>query len=183
MRRQFNNVVSVIHSVVRFAVMKLINPSGIETALVERFSPNVVVEVNRGGKLYLGYKVRVHSGSKLKVRKHAVMAIDADVKINYNCIFVCRKNIHIGAGTEFGPNVLIYDHDHDYRIALKEEKFIEAPVEIGRNCWIGANSIILRGTVLGDNCVIGAGSIVKGKYPANSIIIQKRVSEMKKGEL
>lgn len=33
---------------------------------------------------------------------------------------------------------------------------------------------LLRGTVLGDNCVVGAGSVIKGEYPARSVIIQKR---------
>ena len=30
-------------------------------------------------------------------------------------------------------------------------------IKIGKNCFIGCNSIILKGTVLGDGCVVGAG--------------------------
>jgi acetyltransferase-like isoleucine patch superfamily enzyme len=96
---------------------------------------------------------------------------------------VCRKNIYIGSGTEFGTNVLIYDHDHDYRAGLKTDKFKESPVKIGNNCWIGANSVILRGTVLGNNCVIAAGSVIRGEYPDNSVIIQKRVTDIRGGRL
>jgi acetyltransferase-like isoleucine patch superfamily enzyme len=155
-----------------------ISNRGVKTALVERFSPNVVVEVNHGGKLCLGSKVRMHSGGKLKVRKGAEMEIGAGVKANYNCIFVCRKHIEIGEGTEFGSNVLIYDHDHDYSVDLKEEKFKESPVFIGKNCWIGANTVILRGTQLGNNCVVGAGSVVKGIYPDGAVIVQKRNTEI-----
>ena len=50
---------------------------------------------------------------------------------------------------------------------------------IGKNCWIGANTIILKGTIIGDNCVVGAGCVLKGKYPDSTIIIQKRITETK----
>lgn len=38
-------------------------------------------------------------------------------------------------------------------------------IHVGRNCFIGARSFILPGTVLGDNCIVGAGSVVRGNYP------------------
>ena len=34
------------------------------------------------------------------------------------------------------------------------------PVHIGKNVWIGANSVILPGVTIGNNAVIAAGSIV-----------------------
>lgn len=41
---------------------------------------------------------------------------------------------------------------------------------IGDGCFIGMNSIILKGTEIGKNCVVGAGSVVSGKWEDNSII-------------
>ena len=93
-----------------------------------------------------------------------------------------RRLKEIGEGTEFGPSVYLYDHDHDYRVGLKEEKFLSAPVVIGKNCWIGANTVILRGTVIGDNCVIGAGSVIKGCFPDKSVIVQRRTTEILGGQ-
>lgn len=183
MRREFNNIVSVLHSSVRFALLKLCCGSHVKTTGVQRFSPNVVVEINKGGKLTLGSKVRVHSGSKIKVRRKGEISIGSGVKINYGCIFVSRKKIEIGEGTEFGPSVYIFDHDHDYRCGLKAGKFKEADVFIGKNCWIGANTIILRGTKIGDNCVIGAGSVVSGEIPANHVFIQSRERTLKMYEV
>ena len=43
-------------------------------------------------------------------------------------------------------------------------------IKIGRNCFIGCNSIILKGTVLGDGCVVGAGAVVAGKFENNCVI-------------
>ena len=59
-------------------------------------------------------------------------------------------------------------------IMKKTGCFVASQIEIGENVWVGANTVILRGTKIGNNCVIGAGSVIKGIIPANSIIIQKR---------
>ena len=84
MRREINNVISVLHSAIRFAWMKLMNGKRFHADVIERFSPNVVFEVNKGGKASLGRKVRVHSGCKIKVREGAELTIGDNVKMNYN---------------------------------------------------------------------------------------------------
>lgn len=179
MRRRINNIISVIYTLLRLVILKVLNWKNLRFHLVERFSPNVVLEANRGSKVILGKKVRIHSGSKVKCRKGARLSIGNDVKINYNCIIACHDEISIGDNTEFGPSVYLYDHDHDYRVGLSANKFRKAPIKIGENCWIGANSIILKGTELGDNCVVAAGSVISGIYPANSLIYQKRETAVK----
>ena len=171
-------MISVGFSFIKFSVMKIVNGKDFRFSPVERFSPDVVTEFNRGSHVKLGKMVRVHSGSKIKVRKDGTLIIRKNVRMNHNCIIVCREKIEIGEGTEFGPSVYLYDHDHDYRVGLKEEKFLSAPVVIGKNCWIGANTVILRGTVIGDNCVIGAGSVIKGCFPDKSVIVQRRTTEI-----
>ena len=45
------------------------------------------------------------------------------------------------------------------------------PIKIGKNCFIGCNAIILKGTELGDGCVVGAGAVVSGKFEAGSVIV------------
>ena len=178
MRRLVNNIISCIYSLLRFSLLKLFHIKGLRFHFVERFSPNVVVEMEKKSSLILGKMVRVHSGTKIKVRKNAKLMLESGVKINYNCIIACHKEIKVGAGSQFGPSVYLYDHDHDYRAGLNKNKFLEAPIEIGKNCWIGANTVILRGTTLGDNCVVGAGCVLKGSYKVGSVIVQKRSTDV-----
>lgn len=182
MRRQFNNIISVVHSAIRFGLLKLLNGKNFKASIVERFSPNVVFEMTNGAKVKLGKMVRAHSGCKFKIRKNAELVIGDGVKINYYCIFACHEKITVGEGTEFGPSVYLYDHDHDFRAGLKENKYKSAPITIGKNCWIGANTVILRGATIGDNCVIGAGSVVYGHIPDNTVFIQHRENTVKKYE-
>ena len=174
MRRTVNNLISVIFTFIKFSIMKIFCLSGFIFSPIERFSPNVVTEFNCGSRVTLGKMVRVHSGTKIKVRKGARLSVGSNAKINYNCIIVCHDNIEIGEGTEFGPSVYLYDHDHDYQAGIKNGKFKSSSIAIGKNCWVGANTIILRGTKIGDNCVIGAGSVIKGTFSDGSVIVQKR---------
>jgi acetyltransferase-like isoleucine patch superfamily enzyme len=161
---------------VKFTIIKLFHWKDFTFSVVERFSPNVVTEFNKGSNVVFEKSVRVHSGTKIKVRSGARLQIGSNVKINYDCMLICHDQIEIGEGTEFGPSVYLFDHDHDYRVGLKENRFINKPITIGKNCWIGANSVILKGTILGDNCVVGAGSVISGEYEENAVIVQKRVT-------
>ncbi len=180
MRRVLTDFVSVLFSFFRFFLTKLLHPCGLSFQPVERFSPNVVVEIERGGMIKLGKRVRAHSGCIFKVRKGAKLIIGDDVSFNYNCMVYCKESVVIEKGVEFGPNVMIYDHDHDFKCekGIKAKKFITSPVKIEKNGWIGCNTIILRGTTIGENAVIGAGSVVKGNVPANSVLVQKRDEEI-----
>ena len=45
------------------------------------------------------------------------------------------------------------------------------PIHIGKNCWIGAGSLILPGVTIGDNTVIGAGSVVTKDIPSSVVAV------------
>lgn len=44
------------------------------------------------------------------------------------------------------------------------------PVAIGKNVFIGARSIIMKGVTICDGAVVGAGSVVTKDVPANAIV-------------
>ena len=44
-----------------------------------------------------------------------------------------------------------------------------APVEIGRNAFIGDRAIILKGVTIGADAVVGAGSVVTADIPAGVV--------------
>ena len=103
-----------------------------------------------------------------------VLSIGDNTGISGSTLF-CKKQIEIGKNVFIGGNCKIMDSDwHSLeaskRINQKEEDIKKAPIIIGDDCFIGGNSIILKGTKLGRNCVIGAGSVVHGEFPDNSII-------------
>ena len=176
MRRFLGNLVSVIWSFIRFGVIKIFRYKSLDFHYIERVSPNVVIRIGKKSKISLGKSVRVHSRSKLCAVSGGHLTIGDCCKMNNNCLVVCHKSITIGKNVEFGPGVVIYDHDHDFRHkdGLKAGTFQCSDVNIGENTWIGANVIILRGVNIGKNCVIAAGSVVTCDVPDNMIFVQKR---------
>ena len=85
------------------------------------------------------------------------------------------KEITIGDNVLIGGNCKIIDNDFhplpaSLRVDQKTEDIKKRAIMIGDGCFIGANSIILKGTTLGKNCVVGAGSVVSGSFPDNVII-------------
>ena len=45
-----------------------------------------------------------------------------------------------------------------------------APIQLGKNVWIGSNSTILQGVTIGDNAIVAAGSVVTKDVLANTIV-------------
>jgi len=80
-----------------------------------------------------------------------------------------KGKIYIGKGTWIGPNVGIITANHDPNDL---DKHLEGKdVIIGKNCWIGMNSVILPGVKLGDHTLVGAGSIVTKSFPEGNVVI------------
>lgn len=162
---------------------KLFHGSSFSAPLVCQVSPSSEITMNRTANLHIGKQFRLREGAKIRVRDGATCTIGQNTSININNMIVCYDSISIGDNCQFSPNVQVYDHDHDFRDAggLNAMKYKTSPVKIGNNVWIGTNTVILRGTEIGDNCVIGAGSVIKGIFPAGTVVVQKRLTEIRGG--
>ena len=123
----------------------------------------------------VGAGFRTRRNVELNIRENASLVIGNNVFLNSNCIITCRKEINIGHGVIFGPNVLIFDNDHKIENGkINDNQYNTESVCIGNGSWIGAGSIILKGVHIGENVVIAAGSVVTKDVPDNSIFIQKK---------
>ena len=135
------------------------------------------VEIHNKGSIVMGNYNQcrgnlyfIVDGGKLEIGEHCYF--------NTGCCVTALESVKIGNNCRLGNNMILVDHDHRIdNIAgydKAKEEYKTAPVSIGDNTWIGANSTILRGATIGKNCVIGAGSVVKGVVPDGTILIQKK---------
>lgn len=87
---------------------------------------------------------------------------DTQISLKANLDRTNPRGIHIADGTliAFGAVVL----SHDMARALSTDTYI------GRNCFIGAHSIILPGIRIGDGSIVATGSVVTKDVPLNSIV-------------
>ena len=108
--------------------------------------------------------------------------ISKGAKIGKNTRFISPHLCSIDPGRldyiEIGDNcclsvVSILAHDYSWYTFLDSFHDIlpdsGGVVKIGNNCFIGYQSLILKGTTIGDNVIIGARSVVKGDIPSNTV--------------
>ena len=83
------------------------------------------------------------------------------------------RGIHIGEDTavNFGACVLAHD----------TVRAMHVDTWIGKECNIGAQSMILPGVRIGDNCVVAAASVVMKDVPPNCLVAGNPARIMEKG--
>ena len=104
--------------------------------------------------------------------ENSEIVISKGVTINNGFTALALDRIKIGNNTLIGTNVCIFDSDFHSVSHVNGKRSIgkTKAVEIGSNCWIGSNVIILKGVELGDGCVVAAGSVVNKSFGNQSLI-------------
>ena len=126
------------------------------------------------GNITIGETFFVRDYCKISVLPNATLTIGKKVFFNSYSSVNCIEKITIGDNTIFGEGVKLYDHNHKHGFNpdffVDPSEFKTAPITIGKNCWIGSNTVILKGVEIGDNCIIGAGCVIHKSVPTNTII-------------
>lgn len=91
---------------------------------------------------------------------------------NFNFTTVDDTHIYVGDYTMFGPNVVLATAGHPINAELRQKGYqYNAPIHIGKNCWLGSGVLVLPGITIGDNVIIGAGSVVTKDIPSNVVAV------------
>lgn len=135
-------------------------------------------------------KVAIRSGAIvrgiLKNEKGGRIEIGHAVYIGDDVIISAALEVVIEAHTMVAHGVQVFDNDtHPVDPAERESHMrmivgqepqkdvsvSKAPVRIGRRCWIGMNSIVLKGVTIGENTIVGAGSVVVRDLPNGVVAV------------
>jgi acetyltransferase-like isoleucine patch superfamily enzyme len=139
-----------------------------------------IPEMHGNGRIEIGDDVRIGDRCTwvvgFKVSENPELIIGNRVSVNYQNLISVAKSLQIGDDTMIAANVQIFDnisHPLSPSRRLRHDPFTleeSAPVLIGKNCWVGTNSIVMRGVTIGDNSVVAAGSIVTKSVPPNTLV-------------
>jgi virginiamycin A acetyltransferase len=129
----------------------------------------------RGSQIRIGDGVIIDAFVKIKFAGGA-----GDVSIGRNSYINSGVVIYSGNGVSIGEDVLIAANctiaavNHEFR--SRDRKIIEQRFQVSRggiliedDIWIGANTVILDGSILRRGCVVGANSLVNGVLEPYSV--------------
>ncbi|MDR2119194.1 MAG: acyltransferase [Tannerellaceae bacterium] len=117
------------------------------------------------------------------LKKHVIWSAEkyarhSGVKIGKDCrIYTVRFGsepflISIGNHCTITSGVTFITHDGSTWLHRDEKgrRYYYAPIEIGNDVFIGANTLILPGIKIEDNVIVGAGSILTKSVPSGVIV-------------
>ena len=120
--------------------------------------------------------VKLHQNENAKVQPGEIMIGDGS-HIGIGAIIQGHGGVKIDSCFTAAPHAKIYSFSNDYhkcwdgtiqRAGIKQY-YLLTPVFIGRNVWIGINSVVI-GHSIGANCFIKPGAVVATNIPENSVL-------------
>lgn len=78
------------------------------------------------------------------------------------------EDVIIGKGSVITDGVHLITHFMDVK-NMHEFAYFRGKITIGRNCYIGTNTIFTKGITVGDGAIIGAGSVVNKDIPSYEV--------------
>lgn len=168
---KMNRILRVIKSGIVILFWKLRYGSRIQISFLQNLN-KAYLEIYGKSKVIVGKRMQNRGNLYLICDRGGRLEIGSHVFFNTNCCITCMGKITIGDYCKIANNLVIVDHDHNFKD--KNGEFLIGEVTIGNRVWIGANCTILKGTKIGDDCVIAAGSVVKGEVPSGTVFYQKR---------
>lgn len=157
-------------STIKIANWKLHNKGTSTISKSSVFGKSTKISCTSDSTVYIGKSCVISPGVSIEAFGGGYVRLANNVFINRNCQIVAKENIYIGNNCTIGPNVVIYDHDHEIG---GKNRYKSSPIFIDENVWIGAGAIILKGVTIGKNSVVSAGAIVTHDVPNDTIYLNR----------
>ena len=181
MNRKWKYGIRIVENMFRFGILKKISGGKINIQGRQLISRKAKICVEGKGNIKLHGMNQIEDGSLLH-SANGIIELNSTF-INRNCTIVAMKHITIDRNVTIGPNVCIYDHDHNLDLNKQDKIHYKCKeIHIYENVWIGANATVLKGVTIGKNAVIAAGASVVKNVPENAIVggVPAKIIKMRK---
>jgi acetyltransferase-like isoleucine patch superfamily enzyme len=102
------------------------------------------------------------------------LMIGAGSRIGSDAVIAVAREVTLGRDVLIAARCYISDHGHRFtdagRPVMHQGADVPRPVHIGDGSWLGINVCILPGVTLGKNCVVGANSVVTQSVPDGAVV-------------
>lgn len=120
-------------------------------------------------------KSDIHPTAIIREGEH--VKIGDNCLINHNNVIQAGKSkngtITIGNYVHTGTNVIMLAFNHGFYTRdtpTKKQDYLEAPIVIEDDVWIGAGVIILAGVTIGKGAIIASNAVVNKDVPPYTIV-------------
>lgn len=120
-----------------------------------------------------GSNCKYFIGNPMVIGSYQNICMHENAEIERGCLLLAKDRIELGENSTLAYGVTILTHADPNGPKNKLSKLYppkQAPVIIGRDCWIGANATILPGVTIGDCSVVAAGSVVTKDVPSGVVV-------------
>jgi acetyltransferase-like isoleucine patch superfamily enzyme len=151
--------------------IQLLRVRGINVGPKSRLGPRSTV--TRPSSVTIGTRVEIEQDVFIKVSTDDASLLIGDYTfIGARCTLHVAGRIVIGSHTLIGDGVVIADHTHGRRAALRldEQGLRIAPVTIGDDVLINPNALIGPGVTVGNGAIVAAAAVVTRDVPPLAIV-------------
>ena len=137
------------------------------------------ISIAHGGSLSVDGTISILRGSMISVGPLGSLSLGSGLLLNEGGRIICHHEVTIGADCQIGYGATISDTDEHEVLdvetasgrAYRTHEAVVAPVVLADHTWIGARSIVLKGTSIGERAVVGAGSVVTHDVGAGELVV------------
>lgn len=107
-------------------------------------------------------------------RPAPVIRIGDRVGIRPHCTISAAESIVIEDHVVLSAFTTVLDADHSFGADspnVMDSPLVSSPTRVGEGTWVGERVAILRGSNIGRQCIIGANSVVRGEIPDYSVAV------------
>jgi acetyltransferase-like isoleucine patch superfamily enzyme len=140
-------------------------------------------------QIYAGATIRgvgqrdpaVTLGRYVIVREHAYVdahggwiELAAGAFVGQGAVIYGQGGVVVGNNTLLAPGVTIIAAQHTFLrrdVAVKFQPETFHGIQIGADCWLGVNVVVLDGVTISDGTIVGAGAVVTRNLPAGVIAV------------
>ncbi|MCQ2114395.1 MAG: acyltransferase [Bacteroidaceae bacterium] len=125
----------------------------------------------------------ISTGKNTTIHPTTIIRYGHNIKIGDNCLINHNNLLQPGKGpngriiignyVHTGANVMFLGFNHGFyttEIPTKEQDYMDAPIVVEDDVWIGGGSIILSGVTIGKGSIIAAGAVVNKDVPPYAIV-------------
>ncbi|MFT7860980.1 MAG: acyltransferase [Sulfurimonas sp.] len=134
------------------------------------------------GEIFFQGKTKIGVGAKISV--NGKLKLGANFDITGDAILICTEEIEIGNNTMIAWQTILMDTDqHAIYDQNKTQINQDQKITIGDNVWIGARSLVLKGSNIPNGSIVGANTTITKAFQEESSIIAGNPAKILKTDI